>query len=361
MSGPQRKAIAELSKVWDAAVAKGKMQTQGGLNSIRSWINGIPATSAVQTAINEQIDKLNKIPRELPKMPSAQEVTEKTRKNVGKFMTSYEEIIGMTEVRSAHARVLTAEAKFIECQQQRRLASKDLLEVQTKLTEIRAELDRTPRGDESYLELIKKEFAVIKEERLHRSRFEELERTEREVFSELSNALRFSHEKERAQNEKTKYWSIVGSIIGAGLGILGTTINNRMKQNHMKRILGETSSQVAAIQATVESLTSKINEGTITATEVSRIVTSLKEQEQDILKQREVLTASMEESAKLLKQLFTAMTVYHNDKFLKLIDELPAEPAPPSEDLISRLKGGKLHLSGAACIILAVLFYKFGY
>lgn len=80
--------------------------------------------------------------------------------------------------------------------------------------EIRAELDHTQRGDESYLDLIKAEISLTKEEKVLRKHFEELERTEREVFSELSSALRFSHEKERAQNEKTKYWSIVGSIVG---------------------------------------------------------------------------------------------------------------------------------------------------
>ena len=53
------------------------------------------------------------------------------------------------------------------------------------------------------------------------------EKGERECFSTLSNAVRDSHEKERAQAEKTKYWSILGSILGTCLGILGTTINNR--------------------------------------------------------------------------------------------------------------------------------------
>jgi len=184
---------------------------------------------------------------------------------------------------------------------------------------------------------------------------------EREVFAELSNALRFSHEKERAQNEKTKYWSIVGSIIGAGLGILGTTINNRMKQNHLKRILGETASQVAAIQTTVENLTSKVSEGSLTAVEVSRMVTNLKDQEAEMTKQREMLLRSIEESAKLLKQLFTAMSVYHNDKFLKIVDELPVESPPPSEDIIARLKGGKLQVSAAVFAALVILAYKFGY
>ncbi|ODN03239.1 Coiled-coil domain-containing protein 51 [Orchesella cincta] len=361
MSGPQRKALAELSKALEAAIARGRVQTQGSLNNLRSWINGIPGRTSVQAAINEQIEKLSKLPKEIPKFPTSEEVTERTKNKVGKLMTAYEEIIGMKEVRTAHARVLLAEAKFIQCQEQRRLASKDLLEVQNKLTEIRVDVDRTPRGDELYLDLIKKEFSVIKEERILRSRFEELEREEREVFSELSNALRFSHEKERAQNEKTKYWSIVGSIIGAGLGILGTTINNRMKQNHLKQILGDTATQVASIQTTVEMLTDKVNEGALTAAEVSHMVTTLKLQEKEIAKQREELAHSIEESVKMLKLLFTAMSVYHNDKFLKTVDELPVEKNSADSGFMAKLKGGKIHVSAGVCVLLAFLAYNYGY
>ena len=67
----------------------------------------------------------------------------------------------------------------------------------------------------------------MKEERTHLEEFKFYEKAEREFFSALSNAVRDSHEKERAQAEKTKYWSVLGSIIGTCLGILGTTINNR--------------------------------------------------------------------------------------------------------------------------------------
>ena len=51
--------------------------------------------------------------------------------------------------------------------------------------------------------------------------FQEHEKRERECFSLLSSAVRDSHESERAQAEKTKYWSVLGSVIGTCLGILG--------------------------------------------------------------------------------------------------------------------------------------------
>ena len=53
---------------------------------------------------------------------------------------------------------------------------------------------------------------------------------------QLSNAVRNSHEKERAQAEKTKYWSVIGSVIGACIGIIGTTINNRMRMRELRSI-----------------------------------------------------------------------------------------------------------------------------
>jgi hypothetical protein len=46
----------------------------------------------------------------------------------------------------------------------------------------------------------------LKEERLLTECLHGLEKAERIRFSELSNAVRDSHEKERAQAEKTKYW-----------------------------------------------------------------------------------------------------------------------------------------------------------
>jgi len=86
-----------------------------------------------------------------------------------------------------------------------------------------------------------------------------LEKVERESFAALSNAFRFSHEKERAQNEKTKYWSVIGSVTGAILGIIGTTINSRMKQQQTRAILAETSAQVNQMDKSVQELATKID------------------------------------------------------------------------------------------------------
>lgn len=67
-----------------------------------------------------------------------------------------------------------------------------------------------------------------------------------------------SHEKERAQGEKTKYWSIFGSLFGAFLGIVGTTINARMRHKQTKDILLQTSAHVAQIEEAVQNLSLKL-------------------------------------------------------------------------------------------------------
>ncbi len=49
--------------------------------------------------------------------------------------------------------------------------------------------------------------------------------------------MRDSHERERAQAEKTKYWSVIGSVVGTCLGIIGTTVNNRMRMRELRELV----------------------------------------------------------------------------------------------------------------------------
>ena len=126
-----------------------------------------------------------------------------------------------------------------------------MLNIQKSLREIHAELDRTARGEDRYLQLITKvittketlrtalsnslrlifghglttkfppqEHSLLKEDRALLAEFRATEKQEYDHFSLLSFALRESHEKERAQAEKTKYWSIIGSITGTIIGRL---------------------------------------------------------------------------------------------------------------------------------------------
>ena len=101
-------------------------------------------------------------------------------------------------------------------------------------------MDRIPRGDDKYLALVTLEHSVIKEERKLKEEFQQIEKEERENFAILSHSVRDSHEKERAQAEKTKYWSIIGSVLGTMVGVVGTTINNRLRMKELRDLVENT-------------------------------------------------------------------------------------------------------------------------
>ena len=109
--------------------------------------------------------------------------------------------------------------------------------VGTKLKELGIELDKYQRGDDRYLVLVTEETKIIKDETKLKVELESCEMEERELFALLSSAVRESHEKERVRTERTKYWSIIGSIIGATIGIIGTTVNNYRKMNELRALV----------------------------------------------------------------------------------------------------------------------------
>lgn len=67
------------------------------------------------------------------------------------------------------------------------------------------------------------------EERRLRTTYENAEGSEREKFALFSAAVRESHEKERTRAERTKNWSIIGSVLGALIGVMGSTYINRVR------------------------------------------------------------------------------------------------------------------------------------
>jgi len=122
------------------------------------------------------------------------------------------------------------------------------------LKAINAELDKVQRGDERYLVLVQQEFTVIKDESQVERELELLEQHEREHFASLSSAVRESHEKERARAERTKYWSVIGSIIGATIGIIGTSLNNYLRMRELRGIVSESISGNHEMKALVTKL-----------------------------------------------------------------------------------------------------------
>lgn len=162
---------------------------------------------------------------------------EKMSNLVKKINDTYEEYIGVKEVRSVQAKVLEAESIFIENHKKRRAASDQLKNVREQLQQIRDRLNTMPRGDEAYLKLITDEHHLIKQEKSFYRDLSIKEDAERESFESFSRRLLSTQELERARQEKTKYLAALGSVAGALLGIIATTINYALKKNDFKRIL----------------------------------------------------------------------------------------------------------------------------
>jgi hypothetical protein len=114
-----------------------------------------------------------------------------------------------------------AEKRFITSQTQRRTYADDLIRTQVNVSDLRVEMEKFSRSDDKYLELFQKEHQLIKKEKVIQHQLQQHEDEERELFSSFQLALRESQEKEKMRIERTKYWSVIGSILGALMGILG--------------------------------------------------------------------------------------------------------------------------------------------
>ncbi|XP_034724320.1 mitochondrial potassium channel isoform X2 [Etheostoma cragini] len=151
----------------------------------------------------------------------------------------YEEFVGLNEVRVAQSKVHEAEAAFMVARGMVREAHGNLEALQARLKEVRDRLDRVSREEAHYLELATLEHKLLQEERRLRTAYENAEGSEREKFALFSAGVRESHEKERTRAERTKNWSIIGSVLGALIGVMGSTYINRVRLQELKSLLLE--------------------------------------------------------------------------------------------------------------------------
>lgn len=157
-------------------------------------------------------------------------------------------------------RYIQAERHFQLTQESRRRKQQQLLAVGVKLKELGLELDKYQRGDDRYLVLVTEETKIIKEENKLKLELESSEMEEREKFALLSSAVRESHEKERIRTERTKYWSIIGSVIGAAIGIIGTSVNNYRKMNELRTLVRDSAASGLELRETIAQMAETVQQ-----------------------------------------------------------------------------------------------------
>lgn len=91
----------------------------------------------------------------------------------------------------------------------------------------------------------------LQEEKRLRAAYLRAEDSEREKFSLFSAAVRESHEKERTRAERTKNWSLIGSVLGALIGVAGSTYVNRVRLQELKALLLEAQKGPASLQEAI--------------------------------------------------------------------------------------------------------------
>ena len=139
-------------------------------------------------------------------------------KRTSGLVQAFDDLLGFSEVQEAQSSVKKAENDFMNTRSQVQATKMALYSVQERLREVRQKLDRVPRDDERYLALATEEHKILVEEKKMKTEHESLEALERDQFALLSGAVRNSHERERLRAERTKHWSVIGSIGGAALG-----------------------------------------------------------------------------------------------------------------------------------------------
>ncbi|KAI5607554.1 coiled-coil domain-containing protein 51, partial [Silurus asotus] len=164
----------------------------------------------------------------------------------------YEEFVGLNEVRYAQSKVTEAEKAFMVARGMVREAHVGLEALQIRLKEVRDRLDRVSREEAHYLELATLEHKLLQEERRLKTTYEHAEEGEREKFALFSAGVRESHEKERARAERTKNWSIIGSVLGAIIGVMGSTYINRVRLQELKNLLLEAQKGPASLQEAIK-------------------------------------------------------------------------------------------------------------
>lgn len=155
----------------------------------------------------------------------------------------------------------------------RRTLQQQITQLNTKLKELHVALDKVQRGEERYLTLLTEEYEVLREEKRINAALSDAEQTERESFTTLSSAVRESHERERARAERTKYWSVIGSAVGAAIGIVGTSVNNYRRTRELKLLVRDSASGGAELNRTISEL---IKETHQQQDEIRMVMSSLK-------------------------------------------------------------------------------------
>jgi hypothetical protein len=158
-------------------------------------------------------------------------------KKIASLNTWYTKLLGLDEVKLYQDRVVALQERLLEAQDKRREVGRALAEIRKKSNQLQDEIHKVKRQEdiEKFLTLMKEETEVLRLEHESARSFQECDQAERDIFTAFTNAVRDSHEKQRAQLEYTKYFGIILSIAGSFFAFCYTTL----RKSDLKRFIEE--------------------------------------------------------------------------------------------------------------------------
>ena len=147
---------------------------------------------------------------------------------VSRVKSTSEELTGHSDVLQAQGIVKMKKEELREWRQRLAEATVSYELVQRRLKGLytrKAQVYQEQRRDLAIIQAVNdEEESLLKLEQSCFSDLENCQQKERECFESLSDAIQESHEKERTKTEQMKYYSRLGSLLGAVFGFLGSNL-----------------------------------------------------------------------------------------------------------------------------------------
>ena len=160
---------------------------------------------------------------------------------ISNVRTTGENITGHAEVLLAQKHVKEHKDALKAWRNELALAIQSYEEVQHQLKRLytrKTHIYQDQKRDLAILQAINdEEESLLFKEQESVAHVEECKQKERETFEALSDAIQDSHEKERAQSERMKYYTRIGSLLGAFFGFLGSNffIRREIRQYNLQQ------------------------------------------------------------------------------------------------------------------------------
>ncbi|XP_033105580.1 mitochondrial potassium channel-like [Anneissia japonica] len=233
-----------------------------------------------------------------------------TSGRISRIIAAYEDFMGIREVKASQEKVTEAENNYIQARNHVKKANIEVNEIQAKLKTIRRKLDRTPRDDPRFLEIATEEHQLLQVEKQIKDWWIQVDNKEREALDAFSAAFRETKEKQQTQEDRVKYWSLMFSLIGTCIGVIGTSIVNWRWRRELKKITGitdldsETSKSLNLLKEDVSSMKAIVDSLDLGSGTDSGFKGMSKEQEQQLLQQKEEIKSLLKnQQAEITKEL----------------------------------------------------------